>query len=417
MRSLLVALALGAVALYSAGPAHAQEPGGRPAAREALGPVIALGEPQEAVSPTPQDPGPAQARTNGPPEQSSPAQGGSAPGSGAAGGRGRTAPAAEDRFTALQKAQGAAQQDEKLPKKLELLQKQLEVQQKEIELLKEQVQQRPLAGSPVEKLQTQVATLEARSTQAARRDQELAQGIDNLTEHLDAEERNGPRLPATLKELFLPSQTNETPLSIYGTLVAGYQLFPSKAGEGEFFFDGLEPIFLLQLNDKMLLEAELEFRADGVEVGYAQMDYIVNDWLTLVGGRFLAPIGFFNERLHPAWINKLPDFPLMMRQVSLADFSLNGVQARGAHYLCCSPLKLEYSVFLANGLGVPGTGQLTDLADLGALKDTTHDVNEAMAFGGRVGLWWPEVGFAGGLSAFFNRAYAEDAGTDINLWG
>ena len=41
-------------------------------------------------------------------------------------------------------------------------------------------------------------------------------------EHQDAWERYGPQLPAPLKELFLPSGTNETPLSIYGALAFGY---------------------------------------------------------------------------------------------------------------------------------------------------------------------------------------------------
>jgi hypothetical protein len=318
--------------------------------------------------------------------------------------------------TAAQDAAQKDQKDDKLQKQVDLLQKQIEVQQKMIQLLLEHVQKQPIAGSPVEKLQTQIVTLEARSKQAAQRDYELSQAIDNLAEQRDADRRNGPQWPAPLKELFLPSQTNESPLSIYGTLVGGYQLFPSKGGEGQFFFDAIEPIFLLQLNDHILLESELEFGLKEVRVGYAQMDYVVNDWLTVVGGRFLGPVGFFNERLHPDWINKLPDFPLMMRQVSLADFSLNGVQARGASYVFGSPLKLEYSLYVANGLGVPGTGQLTDLANLGALKDTTTDVNEAMAFGGRLGLWLPKYGVNGGFSLFYNRPYGEDHGNDINLW-
>ena len=313
-------------------------------------------------------------------------------------------------------AQGAEQQDDKLKKQVELLQKQIEAQQKMIELLLERVKKQPLPGTPFEKLQAQVAALESRAKQAAQRDQELSQAIDNLTEHMDAAERNGPRLPETLKELFLPSRTNETAFSVYGTLVGGYQLFPHERGEGQFFFDALKPIFLLQLNDHILLESELEFGTSEVHVGYAQMDYIVNDWLTVVAGRYLGPVGFFNERLHPDWVNKMPDFPLMMRQVSLADFSLNGIQARGAFYLGCCPVKAEYSVYLANGLGIPGDGTLTDLADLGALKDTTSDVNDGMVFGGRVGLWLPECGFNGGFSLFFNRPYGEESGNDINLW-
>ena len=49
--------------------------------------------------------------------------------------------------------------------------------------------------------------------QAARRDQELAKATDNLRESIDSEIRNGPRLPAALKEMFLSSYTNETPVS------------------------------------------------------------------------------------------------------------------------------------------------------------------------------------------------------------
>jgi hypothetical protein len=118
----------------------------------------------------------------------------------------------------LAEAQKAEQQDETLKKQVELLQKQIEAQQKMTELLLEHVRKQPIAGSPVEKLQTQVATLEARSLQAAQRNLDLAQSVDNLSEHLDAVERNGPLLPATLKELFFPSQTNESPISIYTNL-------------------------------------------------------------------------------------------------------------------------------------------------------------------------------------------------------
>jgi hypothetical protein len=311
-------------------------------------------------------------------------------------------------------AQQPPPREDKQAKQLELLQKQVEDQQKMIELLLENMRKQP-AGAPLEKLQTQAATLEGRSRQAAQRDHDLAQAIDNLAEHLDAFERNGPRLPETLKETFFPSRTNETPFSIYGTLVGNYELFPHERGEGKFIFDGLEPIFLLQLNDHILLESELEFHLDGVEVGYAQADFIINDWLTAVAGRYLPQIGWFNERMHPAWINKLPDFPLMERTVSLADFSLNGVQLRGGEYLFCSPVRIEYSFYVANGLGLPGTDE-TSLADLGGFRDTTKDANESIAWGERIGFVVPEWGTWVGFSTFFNRPYGEDGSPDIDLY-
>jgi hypothetical protein len=79
-------------------------------------------------------------------------------------------------------------------------------------------------------------------------------------------------------------------------------------------------------------------------------------------------------------------------------------------------VKLAYSIYAANGLGVPGGGALTDWANLGALVDTSKNVNQAMAFGGRLSLWLPEWGFYGDASYFANRAYTPDAGADLDLW-
>jgi hypothetical protein len=41
----------------------------------------------------------------------------------------------------------------------------------------------------------------------------------------------------------------------------------------------------------------------------AQLDIFINDWLTADVGYFRA-YWFWNERLDPVWINKLPDVPL-----------------------------------------------------------------------------------------------------------
>ena len=45
----------------------------------------------------------------------------------------------------------------------------------------------------------------------------------------------------------------------------------------------------------------------GVE--YAQIDFLVNDHLTVSAGKFLLPFNAFGPRLHPSWINKLPSLP------------------------------------------------------------------------------------------------------------
>jgi hypothetical protein len=331
---------------------------------------------------------------------------------------------------------GAPTEEQK--KRLDLLQRQVETLEKMVKLLAEQLKKQPAAGPAVDKLQVQAATLEARSVQAARRDVELAASVDDLREHIDAEERYGPRLPAQLKELFLPSGTNETPLSIYGALSFGYsKIFGDTATAangagrpptpGGFYFGEFTPDFLLKLNDWIFLEAELGIGADGsVSAGsFAQADFFVNDCLTIIAGRFVAPIGWYNERINNPWINKLPadapgSAPLLWLQV-LPPFSLLGVQATGAFYLGCTPIKMEYAAYVSNGLNLTpataGAPTIDELANLENMQNTFAAITNEKAVGGRVGFWWPEKGLEAGFSALYNGDYVAGGFEDsISLW-
>jgi hypothetical protein len=315
----------------------------------------------------------------------------------------------------LAQAQKEAPQAATQDQKMQLMQKQIEDQQKMIELLFDHVRKQPLAGTPVEKLQTQAATLDARSLQSAQRNQDLSQAIDNISEHLDAVERNGPRLPATLKELFLPSQPNESPVSIYTNLVVGYN--SPETGTAGPFFGNFSPHLRLTLNDWIYAIGEIDVSAKGaVDVTDAEADFIASDWLTVVIGRFPIPLGFYNERLNSPWINKLPDAPLMFRQVSPA-ISINGAQARGAAYICDLPVKIAYSMYAGSGLAVdnhaPG---INDVANLENLQNTYDVVTSEPTFGGRVSLWYPEKGTEVGISYLHNADYTPVAEDAIQLW-
>lgn len=324
---------------------------------------------------------------------------------------------AEQTLTALRREQAAAPPaptPEQMQKQLELQGKMIEVLNRMIRLLVSQLEKQ---GPAVAKLQSQAATLQARSEQAAQRDQDLANGLDNVTESIDATRRSWPALPAPLKELFLPSGTNESPLSIYNALSMRYNDFVSTKGAGNFQFIEYDPIFLLKLNEKFLFEAQLEVHPDGVEPEFAQVDYIANDWLTIVGGRFMTPIGSFNDRLHYLWINKLPDFPIFAWAVVPFDFNLNGAMARGAHYLFDSPVKMEYAFYVANGLNIPGQGGVADFANIQGQTDASKSINNAIASGGRLGLWVPCVGFNGGISYFGSRPYTANVdGVAVDMW-
>ena len=131
-------------------------------------------------------------------------------------------------------------------------------------------------------------------------------------------------------------------------------------GDGPGSFDlGFVPIFLYRVSDRFLFEAELEFEyEDGqLETGmeYAQIDWLANDYLTVVAGQFLTPFGSFIEKLHPAWINKLPTAPLpLLHGQSLVPFSQTGLQLRGGIPLGNGYQKLSYSIFASNGFQVAG---------------------------------------------------------------
>lgn len=124
----------------------------------------------------------------------------------------------------------------------------------------------------------------------------------------------------------------------YGT--AGWQVTDNGATQNA-FFGSLSPLFLYQFGDQFLYEAELEFDIEegvtNTSLEYAQIDFFMNDYLTMVAGKFLLPFGVFGERLHPTWINKLPSKPPLYGHAGgagpapllpiLADF---GVMLRGS---------------------------------------------------------------------------------------
>jgi hypothetical protein len=305
---------------------------------------------------------------------------------------------------------GAAAQKEDLTT---LQQKQIRVLEEQVRLLAEQVEKQAPA---IEKAGSKDATLESRSRQAAERDKELADSQDALTEVLDARQREPTPLPSQLKQWFLPSGTNVTPVAIWNTLSTHYDVFQNRKGAGYFSFQEYTPFFLVQLNKRFLLSAETTFTQSGVSLGQAQLDWFINNWLTADIGYFLAPIGFWSERLDPRWINKLPDIPLVMRQVIPDGLTLTGLQFRGATYIFRSPFKLEYSAYATNGLGVPGMGQAADFADLTALTGTTSGINNAMAYGGRLGIWIPSCGINFGASEFVNAPYSKQAGPLVSIW-
>ena len=103
-----------------------------------------------------------------------------------------------------------------------------------------------------------------------------------------------------------------------GFLLTGYAFagYTDSQSSTSSFNAGFNPIFLWRLRDDLIFEGELELELEGnstnVALEYAQLSYLLNDYVTIGVGKFLNPSNYFIERLHPAWINKLVDKPLTM---------------------------------------------------------------------------------------------------------
>ncbi|MFV1994807.1 MAG: c-type cytochrome [Verrucomicrobiales bacterium] len=187
-------------------------------------------------------------------------------------------------------------------------------------------------------------------------------------------------------------------------LLSGYMTagFNKLQGDNSSFSASFQPIFLWKQGESLFFEGELELEVEDneTEVGleYAQMFWTANDYLTLGAGKFLSPQNYFSERLHPAWINKLPSAPLPFAHgTALIAGSQLGVQARGGVPL--GSTRLGYAFYLSNGpsMAVGEEGEEGDEEEgeggeehgepAGSLEfNNFSDRNNNKAVGGRIGF-------------------------------
>lgn len=141
--------------------------------------------------------------------------------------------------------------------------------------------------------------------------------------------------------------------------LAGYGDVSYSDGQGDDVngtFAGVHfnPIFHYQYKDLIMLESELEFEIaeDGkteLALEYLTIDLLVNDYLTLLGGKFLSPLGQFRQNLHPSWINKLPTAPPGFGHDQAAPVSEMGLQVRGGFPVGEKPMYVNYAAYVGNG--------------------------------------------------------------------
>ncbi len=191
-----------------------------------------------------------------------------------------------------------------------------------------------------------------------------------------------------------PYKPSKTQFMVRGYAHAGLN-YKKVGDEVESTFVGttFNPIFIFKHGDRLIFETELEFAVEDnkLEIGfeYANMSYILNDYMTLRMGKMLLPFGTFIERLHPSWINKFANMPLGMGHGGIAPTSGIGVELRGA--IPVGSMKVLYYGYITNGpklnTGFDAEGNIDEPDEAGQLIfNNFEDNNNKKGYGGRLAI-------------------------------
>jgi hypothetical protein len=197
--------------------------------------------------------------------------------------------------------------------------------------------------------------------------------------------------------------------------------FGKSAGQhATFALADFAPIFLFRASDNVLFEAGFDVmlqnntdangnRAAGsstsVSMSFGQLDYLLNDYVTFVGGDMLLPLGTYSER-SAGWLNKIPDDPLVR---DVLPGSGVGVQLRGGIPVGQAGQALSYSVYCVNGPSSTQTNTLSfpDQIDLSGNVGSSPNWHGSPSGGGRIGWFYPlkahydlELGLSGQTGAW-----------------
>jgi hypothetical protein len=204
-------------------------------------------------------------------------------------------------------------------------------------------------------------------------------------EYFDTLDKDLARIKSQLKA----NEPGSTMFLFTGEAFAG---FTNQKGSPNTFSAGFAPLFLLQVNKRLLLEAGLDIGlvndlngqnpGTDISLSLANLSYVINDRLTVGGGLFTVPFGRYHSHFDAKWIDKLPDDPLVFGDNGIAPGSGVGVFATGAAPLGTNSL-VNYSLYVINGPVLDN--QNADTAG-SLIFDNFQDSNNNKAVGGRIGF-------------------------------
>lgn len=263
--------------------------------------------------------------------------------------------------------------------------------------------------------------------------QELAQRLEQMQKEMDelrqqiknsASKEEIHQVVAEVKQMTAAVsgadewRQSDTMVHMSGYADVGYT--DTKSRGDSFNVGSFSPIFHFQYRDLVLLEAELEYEVDSdgeteTNLEYLTIDWFLNDYMVLLGGKFLSPIGQFRQNLHPSWINKLPSAPPGFGHDGAAPVSEMGVQLRGGFPI--AGLRTNYAIYVSNGpklnaVDEDGSRELEGIEAEGSGSDN----DDEKTYGGRFAIF-PVAGLELALSGATGKATVtslvdEEAGTN-----
>jgi len=243
----------------------------------------------------------------------------------------------------------------------------------------------------VKSLEKEVAMLKSMMLELKKSNDELREAIMIKTPRTSSQNREVNKnelaqLKSNIEEVKSELEGNEKS----GFQLAGYASFGWSDAQGSgnnFDLVQFSPIFHYQYSDIFQFEGELEIITNNkgetlIDLEYAAGNLYLNNYMTLMVGKFMSPLGQFVQNQHPAWINKLPSAPLGFGHDGAAPTSFVGASLRGGLPKIAN-MRSNYALFVANapvfGLAVDG-----DVIIDATGKTTSNGTSKT--FGGRFAL-------------------------------
>lgn len=209
-----------------------------------------------------------------------------------------------------------------------------------------------------------------------------------------------------LQAQLLSKASGQNKFAIFGNAEFTYT---SNSDQKNFGNVNFKPIFLWKISDKLFVESEIEVETGGgsADIGleYANMCYLVNQYLILHAGRFLPKFGTYRGRFAEGFLNRFATDPAGFGDGGIGASVETGVGALGS--LPLGSAQVMYDLYVVNGPQL-----LTDTSNAGQFEYEAYAANNnSKAYGGRLGLL-PlsdaslEIGFS-----YQHKSKTGDAGT------